>query len=302
MANISIGPIGKPYFDALNNRTKALINCSCENVSQVEIILKQIIIEARGSRVSVRIFADHNVSVGELEQLEVSGPEMTLKLEAILPCHNADQLVVAYYGANSSDRINNQETLAQQQLLLLQAYNHAGVHQINDCYRIKFSRGSNCWSVKDFQDALAIYAQTYNSYLVDFTLETVAKMFKENWVAAYVFRGQIVSLGVAEIAEVRIGQNILTMSEISEVATHPNHRGQGLAKGIYRQLASELKTAGINLIFSETRANHVAILATALSAGFKPQGLLNQHCVLTSPFTEVRQSSTYADLVPFYLP
>lgn len=302
MANISIGQVGKPYFDETNDRTKALIPKVFENCSQIEICLRRMLDQARGSRVTVRIFAGHDISLGDLAKLQVNGADFALKLESSLPCNCPNRLNIAYFGANTPERISSPAILKKQQTLLQTADGHAGPHQVDDCYRLRFNKGGKGWTPRDVNNTLEVYRQAYSSYLTSFTAVSVRRMLAENWVAAYDYEGDIVAIGVAEVAKIRIDKYFVTISEISEVATHPDHRSNGLAKGIYRRLAAELRGKGINLIFTETRANHGAILATALSAGFTPQGLLPQHCVLTSPATDVEQTSAYADLVPFYLP
>ncbi|MDO8509546.1 MAG: GNAT family N-acetyltransferase, partial [bacterium] len=140
------------------------------------------------------------------------------------------------------------------------------------------------------------------TYLVPFTIESVRQMLQSNCVVAVRHQGAIVAIAMGEIAECVVDGNVITISEISEVATHPDFQSKGLSHLAFRHLLTELRAKEIDLIFMEARAASYGMMAVGWDGGLLPCGRLEQHCLISSPFSDVGQDSVYGDLVVFALP
>ena len=295
MSNASIGAIGAPYYDLVNDRTKGFVTHLHKNVDEIEATLQGALTrEQRGSRITLRIWADASLNYNELNTVR------TLRLEAVVPVQGIGQIV--YYGWNELGRRSESSVLCTQRKLLEEVQERTS----RNClllpdYSICFTQHQ----ARDFTDAdveqlVQIYAQTFNSYLVELNAVAVRGMLAGNWVA--VVRNpeqQIVAVVMAELAMLKVEGKSLRLAEISEVATHPDYKRRGLARAAYWKVVRALRKEGVEAIFTETRANHYAIMAVAWDVGLRPRGTLHQHCVISSEYSEVPQLSTYGDLVVF---
>jgi hypothetical protein len=149
---------------------------------------------------------------------------------------------------------------------------------------------------------LEIYRRTFSGYLVEFTSQSVLEMLRSNWVSLVRQNGLVVAVAMAEIATIAQDTGNLTICELSEVATHPDYQRLGLSHLAFGQLLQALVESNIQVIFSETRAASYGMMAVAFDAGLVPCGRLEQHCVISSNYSEVGQDGVYGDLVAFALP
>lgn len=60
--------------------------------------------------------------------------------------------------------------------------------------------------------------------------------------------------------------------DITNVATHPDHRGRGYAKAVLSALLAEAKAVGLVRLFLEVRASNAPALALYRSLGFRECG------------------------------
>ncbi|MFH2018406.1 MAG: GNAT family N-acetyltransferase [bacterium] len=156
---------------------------------------------------------------------------------------------------------------------------------------------------KDVCDLAEIYRETFTSYLTNLCSRAVQGMVENNVVAVVRdLDGKIVAVAMAEVAEISLdGSAPLRIAEISEVSTHPLHQRRGLSRLACKKVVDRLRALNIHALFSETRANHFAMMAVAYDSGLSPRGLLVQHCLIASRFSEVVQQTAFGDLIVFSL-
>ncbi|HOX60390.1 MAG TPA: GNAT family N-acetyltransferase [Candidatus Magasanikbacteria bacterium] len=303
MLNSSIGLIGMPYFDEKNDRTKAFYTTPLNREGEIKEVLDRFLVVARGTRLSVRLLA-RNIPDAILMEIVCSRAEVVLVCEAILPV-NGSGLKIVYYGWNHDSRRTNLGRQSSENDLLgnVRSRQCPHFHDYSD-FTVEFSVGREDWSQTDVSRLLEIYQRTFSGYLIDFTVETVRTMLETNWVSLIRCRerGEIVSVAMGELVEINAGGIVLSLSELSEVATHPDFQRRGLAHLAFSRLRDELVRAGVKVVFSETRAVSYGMMAVAHDAGFEVRGLLEQHCVISSPFSDSDQDGAYGDLVIFALP
>ena len=66
---------------------------------------------------------------------------------------------------------------------------------------------------------------------------------------------------------------VLDEGAVTNIATHPNHRRQGLGRRILRELLSEAQKRGVHTVFLEVRESNDAARALYLSEGFYECGI-----------------------------
>ena len=116
--------------------------------------------------------------------------------------------------------------------------------------------------------------------------------------------GNIVSVAVAEVAEILTDRGLLRISELSDEATHPYHRNKGLNQSCVSALVQELlATYGgkIHLIFEEDRAPSRGVNQQSANLGFRYAVRLNRHCRINAD-RDIEVEGPYEDLNVWYLP
>ncbi len=301
MSNASIGKIGQAYYDSANGRTKAFFTTLLTSVQEVRECLGQAFDEMRGSRFCVRVLT-RNVSEEQLCSIRYICRGQELSCEAVIPINKQGDCI-AYYGWNKKNRHTKSEHRQQEMELLHRVTTRLGHHQHDYTgYTVEVAIAKHDWEPKDAQDLLEIYRRTFSGYLVEFTAQSIMDMLCSNWVSVVRSDEKIVAVAMAEIAHIESGVGDLRICELSEVATHPDFQRRGLSHLAFGQLLQALVESKIDVIFSETRAASYGMMAVAHDAGLVSCGRLEQHCVISSPYSEVSQDGVYGDLVVFALP
>lgn len=306
MPNASIGTIGKPYSDGINNRLKGFSTTLHRSVDSIEQELHAALVHLNGhGRVTLRTFVDNNVPLSEVRRLCMNGGPIAVRSEASIPAGVVGARIV-YFGGNLPGRQSDLELAAEQRRLLDRVTGRGHeVRRLAQGFTLNSAWPGALWRDEVVGDLLKIYRGAFTGYLVPFTQESVRGMLRSNLVAVIKdqITGTVVAVAMAEIADIVLstGQH-LQIAEISEVATRRGYCGRGFARVLYQHLVRELRSHGVDLIYTEARANHAAILAAAYGAGLRPCGYLPQHCVISSTFREVEQPSEFGDLVVMALP
>lgn len=305
MSAVSIGSVGSPYFDSINDRTKGFlttVHCSLDAVRET---LSGILAEhKRGSRMTIRVFTSAAVSRDAVRAITLSDGLRKMQCEALIPVERKGVDAIVYFGWNASSRYTSRALWDDEWELVSRATRrHNGHRVLPSGYRFCMTRcDARGYSPSDIQTLLTIYRRDYSGYLVEFTEASVREMLEVNWVATVRHEKTIVAVAMAELAEISVGTETLSLAEISEVATHPDHLRRGLGHATVSSLAARLQKQEIDVVYSETRANHYAIHAVTFDAGLRPWGMLMQHCVISSPFADLPQAGPHGDLVVFALP
>lgn len=308
--NVSIGVIGEVFFDAISNRTKAFLTVVCFSVAEVEQTIRAALGQTiLGDRATIRVITS-GVSRSELLRSGFSHLGCQFACEAILPISTGDNYIV-YYGWNRAlvgndrqlARITPAKQLAAQAELLEQVMARPKkVHTFSGNVTVEVCAGSDNWPDSDIARLLEIYTSTFSAYLVAFSKETIREMLANNETALVRVDGVIAAVSMAEIATLDYGGADLVIAEISEVATHPDFQRQGLSYLATRNLLQTLEDKKVDVVFSEVRAASFGMMAVAWDCGLVPCGLLQKHCIIASPFSEVGQADNYGDLAVFGLP
>ncbi|PLX28586.1 hypothetical protein C0581_01630 [Candidatus Parcubacteria bacterium] len=305
MSNASIGQVGgKPYVDKKNDRVKGFGDELQTSIDIIEATLRRALQSLNGeSRFTMRVPVAHDMDLDRVREIRVNGGSVRVTCEAIVPINNDQVGAIAYFGGNRPERQTAYMTHVAEQACLNQAFAHEmREHTLPDVCVIEcHAPGEGNWSDEDVEALVRIYEQAFSGYLVAFTHESVRGMLDGNLVAVVRHNGEIVSVVMAEIAELKTAGEVLRLAEISEVATSPQYHRRGFARMLYGVIVEHLRRAQIEVIFTEARANSVGIMVAARSAGLKPRGLLDQHCVISSEFTDVSQDTEHGSLFVFSL-
>lgn len=306
--NPSIGAIGVAYADQVNDRTKGFFTEVHNSIEAVRGHLQRAL-EAPwfGSRETYRILADRSVREADLKELMVFYGERQLHCEAVIPVCNHDTVAhIAYYACNATDRRNSPAITSQEEMLLCAVVSRdrkRGKHEPNG-YSVQLSMPTAITlDEADIRQLAEIYHKTFTSYLTELNMGAVWGMVEGNVVAVVrVDNKKIVAVAMAEVAEISLqGTAPLRIAEISEVSTHPEHQRRGLSRLAFSAVMDQLRRDNIHVVFSETRANHFAMMAVAYDCGLSPRGWLVQHCLIASCFSEVAQETKFGDLMVFSL-
>lgn len=300
MTNASIGQVGgRPYTDSRNDRVKGFGDVLQTSPAMINSSLRRAL-KALGneSRFTIRLPISRGVDLESVKRISVNHGQIKVTCEAIILVNNEVISAIAYFGGNRPERQTSTQIVEAEK----QCLKNALVYQpkkrgLTNSYTVKYSAPrSNSWSPLDITRLVEIYDLAFLGYLTDFTEESVEGMLTDNLVALLYRKEKIVSVVMAEIANLSLaGQNI-SLAEISEVATHPEFQRQGFARLLYRVVIEKLHQMQTDVIFTEARANSTGILIAASSNGLVPMGRLEQHCVISSKFTDVRQEGIYGNL------
>ena len=117
-AGASIGKIGTPYYDEINDRTKAFITNPQTSESSIRKTLIEILREANGARIAVRLIISRNLSCSNVKEIMVTHDGRKMICEAVIPCNHPEISCIAYFGWNQDIRTTSPETLNQERSLL----------------------------------------------------------------------------------------------------------------------------------------------------------------------------------------
>lgn len=300
-ANVSIGSIGKPYYDSTNDRTKAFIPTIVETQAQARDLLQDIMKTMQGNRMTVRILCGQNIDSASLSGIEGKIGNWDCCLEGFVPVRNGKAKAIAYFGANQPERQPSPDTIAAEKCLLDEICRSHTKHPhslpVGFSLEAKSPDEPGNFNCNDIDRLIEIYSSSFTGYLASFDRDNINAMLIGNYVAIVRdSKRRIAAIAMAERAKISYDANSFTIAEISEVATHPEFHKRGFGHITFGALVERLHSDNIDLVFSEVRANHYGIIAIALDSGMIPRGHLPAHCVISSRFSEVEQESRYGNL------
>ncbi|PIS09264.1 hypothetical protein COT75_02405 [Candidatus Beckwithbacteria bacterium CG10_big_fil_rev_8_21_14_0_10_34_10] len=132
------------------------------------------------------------------------------------------------------------------------------------------------------------------------------------------FGQEIVSAGIAEMAQVPVGENTLRIIELTEAATRLDHARNGLYTAVSagllieiadRSLRGQILDGEVDIVFGECNGNALGVLKTAKIQGrtfcweigalfnYPQSGMLPQHV----PISGAERQTKYNDLFPAFL-
>jgi GNAT superfamily N-acetyltransferase len=212
-----------------------------------------------------------------------------------------------YLAENDPERMSPREILQQEDELIEAVLRNTSVdnnpRRIEDeGYIVKILESASEGELRQMQRLLQ---KSFPRYLYEFTLDSVRDLVNNPSTRTSVARnseGEIVSICVAETAIIDTNRGNLYISELSEEATDPDHRRQGLNTACMRTLITHLYEEDmIDLIFEEARAPHIGVNRVAAKLGFKYAGRLHKHCVIGGT-KEIPEYDSYENLNVWYLP
>ncbi len=302
-ATPSIGTIGITV-DRVNKRVKILSGQIFEQQEDTEDFIIDILVkndEARellaeaGSRFTARVLVPTGMMIEPFNYFfRMTG---TIIEEArIRTCVGLD---IVYLGHNipGGNRLRPEQLQLEYQLSLNASRNVQTVPEPSD---VSFSRLCSPLSQRDVAQLLEMYRLSFTDYLVPFNKALVQNAAREAiFFVARNKTGRIIASAIGE--SLRVGP--LTLLEISEVATHPNHRVRGAASGCVRRVIqmgrSSLQAPVVAFWEARMWRNILGLGPVVGLTEFG--GILHQHCKIGSPkeFTSIDQTG-YGSLAVFY--
>lgn len=306
---VSMGSIGRVSWDEANDRWKGLL-CACHaDASSISKFLLGILHECHGgSRITVRIFTTRDADVAQISRVTMPWEENALlTAEAIIPINKGDIGSLIYFGANLPERISPAHTMFQEWKLLRNVCDKPiTVHNLPQGCNLEVLRRP---SLKDITELCDIYRASFSRYITEFTEVSLRNMVRNNIVVVVrETSGSIVAVSQAEIATIdiprivtEVGSGYWHLVEISETACLPDWRGYGLTQICKARLLHEVNRPS-TIVYTESRANHGAVLRANVNLGMKVAGRLESHCAMESLASDVPQEGSMANLFVFYLP
>ena len=305
---VSMGSIGRVSWDDANDRWKGLL-CMCHaDASSANRTLHDILRTCRGgSRVTVRLFSTRDADIEQIASICIPWEDALLTSEAVIPLNKGDVGSLIYFGANRPERISSPDTVCREWELLIEVRKAPPTaHSLPEHYRVEVLRNP---SHKDVADLCAVYQASFSRYIAEFNDASLQNMIKENLVV--VIRegnGHIIAVSQAEIATIEIprivteiGSGFWRLIEISETACLPEWRGHGFTQICKERLLREINRPS-TIVYTESRANHAAVLRANVNLGMKVAGRLESHCAMESLASDIPQEGRMANLFVFYLP
>ena len=293
----SIGKLNKPFYDADNKRVKAFYTNSIESESQLE----EMINDLRGmkeqhdaDRITARFIVNDNVKREE-------------GIEARIPLSNGlGNYSLIYFGENTPQRQSAEEILTQEKTYVNTIKDKPTVG-IEEALRRPEQTGYTVEilenpSQKDLKDIIDVYSSSFDSYTYELNPENVEWLVTnpDNVVAVARDKNGIVSIGVAETGETPLciegeGERTFKFSELSDAATHPDHRAKGLYTATSVLLHKELTERGFDLVYGEARACNYGVNKSCQKIGREYFGTLEKHCVI-SGHKDIPEQGEYENL------
>jgi len=297
--SLSIGQIGEPYCDEVNDRIKGLL--------PVVITPENIDVANNYIDKSRQLCEQHSVTRNSLRMIisnEVKIPKMSE--EGRMPLNRKwGNYEILYLAENKPERFSSQEILQKEEELvtnLLDSRVSTKPRQIeDDGYFIEILESPDDNDLKQIQELLQ---EVFTRYIIPFTWDNVKNLITNPGSVTSVVRTsqrEIVSMTVAERMTVETDMGDLYICELSEESTHPDHRRRGLLQACMTSLMSHLYDNGIDLIFEEARASHIGVNKAAVKLGFEYGGTLNKHCIIGGT-SEIPEKGVYENLNIWYHP
>ncbi|MBI1972325.1 MAG: hypothetical protein HYS53_03420 [Candidatus Aenigmarchaeota archaeon] len=314
----SIGSI-EPAYDAHNRRVRGFYDSVVISPDQVESVVGQsrrLADQTGATRISLRFVVNTPWPVAMYE----SGDERGLWLPspdglrlagnetASIPLSGRRERVV-YFGENDPTRIEPEAVRQKETGMVLESIRTARE-------RNPFSKAhANGYSVDvergvtrdpDVRRLFDLYSSVYRDYVFPLTEENVAALVQNpNSITAFVrgARDDIAAAAVAEVLEMYIDGEILRICEISDEATHPGYRGNGLNQACVQSLVDELMRGRdeISLVYAEDRATSRGVNQQSANLGWVFAGRLNKAGRINAD-RNIEIDGPYEDLNVWYYP
>lgn len=316
----SIGAAWPPAYGS-HERLRGFYDCGvidsateCRELAETcEYYAHEVADDSTATRMSLRFIAP----AGKLHVLETMGVE----LEAAIPLHMDDEpLVIAYASANASDRQVTPDLLASHVRLLTEvtaghyAAPHQTTHTSTDISYGIVRIGENQTQRREIENQfLEMYA------MFGYDLADVRQILwsDSNTIAYAEDGGVVVSTAMAERANIKItGFGTLRVCEITEAATRPEYRRQGLYRNVSKFLVNHLlddhASSPVHAIYGESNLAMPGVLIAGHENGRRFSyfdrgrigvtrlgfGILQQNFKVADGY-ETRQ---YNDFAVLYLP
>ena len=302
----SIGTVGRPFHDNANDRVKGF----CTYVVDDRQVMEEYLEKARNirnvngvSRITLRFLLptpgtnDYHTSLYGFTAPSVSqdmddSQQYVGGFETIPIPLTGDwrRFCLRYFGENSTRRTEPDSVRIQEDDIIRDSL--AAV-QIRDHYAKARRNGYTLETHRDLSDrdiisAHDLYSRVYQRYLFDLTEENVADLLQNPGSITSIARDKnenIVSIAVAEVVEIPTNKGLLRISEISDEATDPAHRGNGLNQGCVKKATEELiRLYGdeVHMIYAEDRAPLRDVNQQSANLGWNFAGRLNRQCVISA--------------------
>ncbi len=315
----SIGSVGTPVYDAHNNRVKGFHGYVVDDPYQAGEIIENSRRMARvtgATRISIRFvvetekFAAHkyNSKTG-LWLPSGNGMWLAGTETSPIPIKGCDGRGIVYFAENHLTRIEPEDVRRREKEIVDESTKTANArdpfHRAHsNGYHVELQHGVT--SDKDVGKLHELYRSVYREYVFPLTEDNVAELVQNPGSITAFIRGRnddIVAAAVAEMAEIPVNGKVLSICEISDEATHPKQRGNGLNQACVQSLVDELMGSQkrLNLIYAEDRAVSRGVNQQSANLGWRFAGTLNRIGKIDAD-ADIKVGGPYEDLNVWYYP
>ena len=303
----SIGAIGKPQYDTHNNRVKGFYATVVEDVTGTGSFLeeaKYLMSLKQATRLTARFVTPSTME----SYASVYG--ITVETKPIPLSGSWKGHWILYLASNSIERVEPQAISSQEDRIIADCLETARrrdpLSKANqNGYKLETARGVK--SDRDVARLHQLYTEVYKDYVFPLTEDGVAQLVQNpNSITALARNrdGRIASVAVAELVEIKTDKGLLRISEISDEATHPDHRGNGLNQACVHTAVEELlkvHNGNIHLIYAENRATSRGVNQQSANLGWNFAGRLNRAGRIDAD-RDIEVEGPYEDLNVWYYP
>ena len=228
-AAVSIGNLGKVFTDIRNHRAKGFLTEVHTSIAEVAGRLRHVAMEHSDvSRISVRVLVGRNVDPALASKIQIPWKHGNLACEAVITVNQGVIGSLLYFGSNAVTRTTSSKTIAAEWALLGSLLiEKRSKKELPQDFALEILKKP---SQSDIDQLIKIYKKAFTSYLTEFTPEVIRAMLAANIVAVVRdAEGRIAAVSQAEIARFTAAGEEWRLVELSETASHPDFRGQGLA-------------------------------------------------------------------------
>lgn len=334
----SIGSVGEPVFDAHNNRVRGFYSSVVDNPYQIDSAMekaRRLMDKTGSSRISLRFVVETGsypmrkyesnatgLWLPASREYEPAAESLHVKslplgnwrnragIETIpIPIRGWDGCGIVYLGENRTDRIEPDDVRQREIELVKESIKTASArdpfHRAHsNGYRVELHHGIT--NDKDVRKLHELYTSVYRDYVFPLTEDNVAELVQNPESITAFIRGRdndIAAAAVAEIARIPINGKNLLVCEISDEATHPNYRGNGLNQACVQSLVDELlkNKEELNLIYAEDRAVSRGVNQQSANLGWRFAGTLNRVGRIDAD-SDIKVEGPYEDLNVWFYP
>ncbi len=289
----SIGASWPAQYDPHNSRMKGFYLRVIDSPAFLEAALHEVEQgrrQSRAGRSTIRAVCTPNAFRGGKDLM---APDR-MHQEAAIPLNNAvaPESTLVYFGKNETERRSPSRILQEERAFANRLMAEQGPSDRSEVMaRLKAEHLSvqtlrENPSDSDLARIIALYKQTFQAYTFDLTERNIRDVLDgENMVlVGRSPRREIVSILIAEKAEISIEGATLRMFELSDFATDREWRGKGFNTALQMEAIRQIRNNydGDALIYAEDRAPWTAVNKSSRSAGLAYAGTLEQHCVMIS--------------------